>query len=288
MIQKRHNDTLGVFIVFMFGIILHAVLYLTVMNFPRAIRIYPDELRYYGIARSLFNGEGLTLRGLASNFQKITYSLVLMPFFAISDVALRLKAIAMGNIVILNLSVIFAWLLAGELGLSRREKYFVAILTAIFPEMMLFMTFMSEVMYWPLFLLFFWVWAVNERKESCLLSAILGAICYVTYLTKEVFLAAILAYIAFEMLYPFIEQGFSRKGRLKRLGVFIASFAVCYAAMKLTFFRGMGNSYNQQGLEAIMTPYNFMYMIYAFFYYLAGILVAGLVIPFVYPFVNFR
>lgn len=55
----------------------------------------------------------------------------------------------------MNLSVIFAWLIAGELGLRRRTKYFIAIFTAILPEMMIAMTFMSEVLYWPLFMLFF-------------------------------------------------------------------------------------------------------------------------------------
>ena len=293
MINEKHNDALDVLLIFAFGIIFHVVLFFTVLNFPRAIRIYPDELRYYDIARSLFNGDGLMIRALPSDFQKLGYSLVLMPFFAIKDVALRLRAIGLGNIFILNLSVIFAWLLAGELGLNRRTKRFIAVFTAILPEMLLFVTFMSEIVYWPLFLLFFWVWTVNERKESYFLAVVEGIICYITYLTKEIFLAAILAYIAFEIVYPFIERRKYDRKRVLRLLVFIVSFAVCYLAVKLTFFRGLGNSYtgssyNQMDIKAIMSPYKFLFAIYAFFYYVAGILVAGLVIPFVYPFVNFR
>lgn len=227
-------------------------------------------------------------RGVSVDFQKIGYSLVLMPFFAISDVVLRLKAIGLGNIFLLNLSVIFAWLLAGELGLTRRAKYFIAIFTALLPEMLLFVTFMSEMLYWPLFLLFFWLWAVNERKESYMLAILEVILCYMIYLTKEVFLASILAYISFEVLYPLIERKKVERKRFLRLGMFIASFGLCYLAMKLTLFRGMGNSYNQMGLQAIMSPYNFLFTGYAFFYYLAGLMVAGLVIPFVYPLVNFR
>ncbi len=41
-------------------------------------------------------------------------------------------------------------------------------------------------------------------------------------------------------------------------------------------------------IEAILSAYNFTYMIYAFFYYLSAVLAAALIIPFVYPLVHFK
>lgn len=288
--QRKYSDAAIILFIFIFGVILHAVLHFTVFNFSRAIRIYSDELRYYDIARSFFSGDGLTIRAESTSFQKVGYSLVLMPFFALKDVALRLKAIGLCNIIIMNISVIFVWLLCSELGLKRRTKCFVAFLTAVWPDMMYSMTYMSEVIYWPLTVLFLWLWLVNESKQSCIIAVCEGLLCYFMYLTKEISLAFIIAYTAYEILRPFMkfDDGQNRKKRASLLCIVIAVFASCHVIMKLTLFYGLGNSYNQMGISAIISPYKFMYMIYSFFYYLAAILIASLVIPLVYPAVNFR
>ncbi|MCR4895942.1 MAG: hypothetical protein K5891_04095, partial [Lachnospiraceae bacterium] len=49
--------------------------------------------------------------------------------------------------------------------------------------------------------------------------------------------------------------------------------------VKAIFFSGYGNSYDQMSLSAIGSPASFAYMVYAFFYYLAAILTALLVVP---------
>lgn len=68
----------------------------------------------------------------------------------------------------------------------------------------------------------------------------------------------------------------------------MVAFMICHVAMKMTLFKGLGNSYNQMGIHAIMTPYRFMYAVYAFFYYIAAVLAASFVIPAAYPAANFR
>ena len=224
----------------------------------------------------------------------------MMPLFAISNAAIRLKAIGVTNIVIMNLTVIFVWMICSELGLSRRAKYCTAFFTAVWPDMMYSMGYMSEVLYWPLSALMFWLWLVNERRQSYILAVLLGAVCYFTFLTKEVALAFLLAFLAFEAVYPALSfildgrsqskplRGFFSKKRFLLLAAALVTFAVCYAVMKSTLFYGMGSTYNQQGIEAIMSPYKFMYMLYAFFYYIAALLMASLVIPLVMPAINFR
>ena len=298
--KRTYTDSMIVFLLFMFGVAVHLILHMTVLDFSRAIRVYADELRYYDIARSFFNGKGLSIRGLPSDFQKIGYSLIMMPFFAIQDIVFRLKAIVAGNIVIINLSVIFMWLLCSELQLKRRTKCCVVFFTAIWPDMMYSMTYMSESLYWPLTVLFFYLWLVNERRQSYILSVILGFLCYFTYLTKEIALAFILAHIAYVIIYPVLNymladdrknrklKEFFSKRKLMLMCAFLAVFVICHIAMKLTLFRGLGNSYNQMGLQAIMSPYKFMYMLYAFFYYIAAVLTASLIIPPVFPIINFK
>ena len=290
--RDKYHDAKVLVLVFAAAVVARVVLYFVMFGVSRAVRVYPDELRYFGIAQSLFNGEGITIRTIPVSFQKIGYSLVLMPFFALKDALLRLHAIGLVNIVIMNLSVIFAWLLSREIGLRKRASLCIAVFAAIWPDMMYSMTYMSEVVFWPLFLMFMYVWAVNERRQSYILAVLEGIICWYAYLTKEIAIVFLLAYTAFEVLFMFTAwrmKIFYPRKRFVLMSVFVLAFIVCYAAAKLTIFSGMGYSYDKQlGFQALMKPYNFMYMIYAFMYYLAGVLVAGLVVPFVYPAVNFR
>ena len=286
--DRKYSDSITVFIAFMFGVTLHVILAFTVLNFSRAIRLYPDELRYYEIARSLFNGEGLNIRNLPSGFQKIGYSLIIMPFFAVKDVVLRLKMINIANILVMNLSVIPAWLLCKEIKLSRRSSYCILFFNAIWPDMMYSMTYMSEVLYWPLSLFMIYLWLLNQRRQSYSLAVTEGIICYFCYLTKEIALAFVLSHIAFEIICLFLESRTFTKKRLTLLSIFILSFMLCNVIMKLTLFYGLGNSYDQMGIQAVMSPYKFMYMIYSFFYIISAILAAGLIVPFVYPVINFR
>ena len=298
--QSGYSDIAGVLCLFLFCVILHAALYFTVFNFPRAPRVW-DEARYYDIARSLFNGDGLRIRNILTTMQKIGYPLMIMPFFAISDVVARLKAIGMASIFVMSLSVIFVWLVCSELKLGRRAKYCIVFFTAIWPDMMYSMSHASEVLYWPLTVLFFWVWLVNQRKQSFFISICAGLLCYFMYLTKEVALAFIIAYIAFEFLWPALcfslkESGekktlreFYSKRKFMLLALFLASFMICHISMKMTFFSSMENYYiGQMGIRAVMSPYRFMYTIYAFFYYIAAVLAASFVIPMAYPVANFR
>lgn len=63
-------------LVFILGVLVH--LYLA--DFPKSLEVYPDELWYYGIAHSLHNGNGLSLMGIGTDFQKIAYAILLTPF----------------------------------------------------------------------------------------------------------------------------------------------------------------------------------------------------------------
>ncbi len=72
--MKQRNYFWEISAAFLACIAIHVILHFTVFDFSRAIRIYNDELRYYDIARSIFNGHDLELRGIPTTFQKIGYS----------------------------------------------------------------------------------------------------------------------------------------------------------------------------------------------------------------------
>lgn len=267
-------------------------------NFYKIITVYPDELRYYSIARSIFEGNGITLRDGFTDYQKITYSLILAPFFKIENSVLRISAISLVNCIIMVASVWPVWMIGRELQVQRKYRYTVLLLVVIWPEMVTSATFMSEVLYWPLFFLYVYIWLVNQRKPQISLGVILGVLCYITYMTKEIFLAMFLAYIGFEMLFPWLdvflhgkEPGLRTNYEFKRIGVCAVSaviFVLCNVLAKMTIFSGLGNSYNQMGIEAILDPYNFLYFIYSFVYYIAVILITGLIVPFALPLANYR
>ena len=284
--EKRTIDTWGIAGVFLMGVLLHFYL----GDFVKTIYVYGDELGYYSLARSFFKGKGLIIRSVATDFQKIGYPLILAPLFSIGNPILRIGMINMLNSIVMMLSIIPAWLIGKEIGLDKRSRYGLIILTAIWPDMMASITFMSEVLYWPFFLLFVYVWFINEQKRSYRIAIIEGFLCYLGYLTKEIFLALLFACIAFEITWPILSHSFYQKKRVAICAVFVITFTFCHIAMKMMLFSGVNSSYNHTliDIQVFFSCYKVMYLFYAFFYYLAAILTAVLIVPFVYPVAHFK
>ena len=58
--EKRFSDVWGITGVSLIGVLL--LFYPG--DFNKALETYPDELRYYSLARSILNGKGLDIRGI--------------------------------------------------------------------------------------------------------------------------------------------------------------------------------------------------------------------------------
>lgn len=294
--SRKNKDFLWIASIFLFGVIGH----FAVGNFLKEITTYPDELRYYLIARSIFDGQGLTIRGIPTDFQKLAYSLILVPFFYIKNALIRVQYINLLNSVLMMLSIFPVWFIGKELQFKRITRYFLVCLVVIWPDLMMTSTLMAENLYLPFALFFMYLWVRNEREKSYWLSIALGLTCFFGYLIKEIFLVFFLAYFAFEVLYPIIGyhlqdrstkipiKNYFHKERFIHLGLFCFAFFAFFLLLKLTVFREMGNSYNQQGIDAILHKYNFLYMLYAILYYLVAIVVASFVIPIAFPLVFFN
>ena len=299
--MKAHNRSdyykqiFVVSVIYILGVIIH----FCCADFNKVMRIYPDELYYYKIANSLYSGDGLSVRGIGTDFTKIAYALVLAPFFGIHNSFLRIRVIGFVNSMIMMASVFPVWGITKEIGLEKKNQYLLLFLTILWPDTMLTMTFMSEVLYWPLFFIFTYLWIVNEKKQKVSIAVVMGITCYVGYLCKEIFLAVLLAHLICEIgchLFFFL-QSYKRKREglyasirldqkcFKIDTVFVSVFLICHLLMTVTIFSGVEKLY-KLNLSVIFEPYCFGYILYGFLYYLAALLITSLFLPFIYPAIN--
>ena len=59
--------------------LLCTLVYGLLSSYPRELAVYSDEVRYLDIARSLWQGRGLRVRNMPSDYQKILYPLCILP-----------------------------------------------------------------------------------------------------------------------------------------------------------------------------------------------------------------
>ena len=270
-------------------------------DYVKTIAVFPDETRYYSIARSLAFGQGISIRGVANDFQKIAYPLVISPAFFIQDQILRIRMITLINSLVLTLSIFPVWGISKELKIGRGARYILVFITLIWPDMMYADSFMSEVLYLPLMLTFVYVWLKCRRPDDAggqgsgiskiAGAVILGIMMMIGYLTKEIFLAVPISLF----LTDFVRLGiykektsgghtdiFTRNNIITPICSLVV-FVLLFITLKLTIFHGMGNSYDQQSIDAILSVHNFLYMLYAFIYYLAAIIIGSYLLPIILP-----
>lgn len=271
--------------------------------FPKVICIYKDEFLYYTIAHSLHDGAGISCMNGGTDFGKVLYSLVISPFFGIDDAVLRVRMITLFNSALIFSSLFLVYLIAKELEFNRRSMILAMLIAFAWPEFLYSVSFMAENLNWPLSLLAIYLWIRGKRaKKAWAYSIAFGALCYMGYLCKDIFLALFLSYILFELFYPFFmylrnrernrESDSSKKfweyyNKRSLIGCAISFgvFAVCYAAGSLLMYGG--NNANPVGtavggLSNLKDEYAFYYLFYAFANYLCASVIAVLVLPIFY------
>lgn len=268
-----------------------------ISDFPKTIFVYGDEMRYFGIARSIGNAWGLSFRNATTDYQKLLYSIFLTPAFLLKNETARISLINLLNCIAMSSTAIPVWLIAKELKIASIWRIISAIITLVWPDMIYSMTFMSEVIYWPIFMWYIYIWIKNNKKRSYKLTVLASAVCYLGYFCKEIFLAAFLAYIIIELLFPFIDSLVKHHTikkveydikNIKYLAVYIVIFLGIHFILKMSFFSGLPNSYNQMSFSVILSGYNFLYLIYGAIYYLAGIILAVFIFPFLLPIIEYK
>ena len=284
-----------------------AIIRYVLFDGPRRIAIGNDEILYYNIARSIWQGNGLSLRGFETTFRKILYPAVLSPFFSLDDVVVRLKAIHLFNCALIASSVFPAWLVARRIGLGTSARLACMAVVLLWPDMLFASTFMAENLHWPLFFWFVWGWletSLDEssppRRHACAVvgTAILG---FAGYLAKESFSAllfAVLALPAAEACRARLPAGRNRpapspdarraiRRRLLSAIVFAATFALLAAATEASLLRG-ARGYAQARASNFTSWTDLWRTLRALAYYLGGFGLALGFLPLVTPFAAWR
>lgn len=225
------------------------VVYGLLSSYPRELAVYSDEVRYLDVARSLWQGRGLRVRNMPSDYQKILYPLCILPALALQTTAAQITAIGWLNAAWASSAVFPAYALCRATGQSRRRTAFLVGITAVLPTLSACATFMSETVFLPLSLwqvYFLWRAMAAGPRARIGWSALAGAWCWLLYLNKEV---ALYYLIAWALLRAWVTWHDRRSQRTELAGVaaMLGAFAFCFVLAKLTLFAGLGNSYNQTG-----------------------------------------
>ena len=252
--------------------------------------IYWDELKYYGLARSIYHGFGLTVCNTPTNFQKILYALVLSPLFAVRNVEIRIRLIALLNSLLMNSCVFPLWKICSKLQVEKRRQIVLAAFLILWPDMVMTETFMSENLYWPLFFWYITLHFCREEQSYWLRGLAEGVLIYAGYLCKEVF-AAVLAADAISLalegkLCPREKEERQREWCRFLLAAIV--FGILFNLGKLLFFRGLGQGYNQYGPAALAQHSGPLYFVSAVLFFIASTLLAVQLLPLVIPLLRFR
>ena len=246
-------EFLIVFLLFAISLIVRFLLY----NTPKCLWIYSDEPRYFWLGASFAKIKGMQMLHFPVAYQKILYSLFLVPSFWFRDIFSTLTSITFTNSLVMNLGIFPLYYIAKSLLKNKIYIFFSLIFYCCFWDLNFIDSFMSEPLFLSLSLLLIYIFIKilnynNENKKNYfVLCAFAGLLTYALYLTKEISVVFILAYVFF-ILYKLIKREIKFKS-FEIYGVicFILTFSFLYLLFKLTFFSNMGNSYNQQSLDVL-------------------------------------
>lgn len=275
-------------------IIIHTIMLFLLCDFHKTMATYGDELLYYGFAKSMFNGEGTKVHGVDFDFQNKLYSFVLMPFFYLDNVDLRIRVITLLNSFLMSACVVPIWLICKELKLSERNTWLILVIMCICPDMINAGTFMAENLYWVLALFVFWgsMKVFYTTNFFWRVFTVIGM--FLAYLCKEVALCMPLSFVVTLMLQPlcysiiFRENEGNIKCIIDKKKVFkIVAFIFCFILICLFYKIYVSGGKNVYDSIFITNPfvdkYCLFYFVYAFFYYIISSLIAFFIIPVIFP-----
>lgn len=290
---QRHKWLIILCSIFICSVVVRGIL----GDFPKALRIYPDELRYLGIARSLFDGDGLRFHNLDSNFQKILYSVCIMPAFLFRSSVVQIRVVGYINSLIVASSIFPTYRLCRKLLGSDKEVVGILLFWITFPTLLVSIYFMSEVTFLSISLwIVYCVWSIlctEKFIHQMSLNLLLGVLIYLAYLNKEIALYFLISYGLICVIRIFLRRTMWRT-ELVSLAMAIVTFASCFFLMKATLFCGLNNSYSDWNLHNIRTlqlfshPEKIVYLVYAVSYDTIFAILAFGVFPITIPLVVFR
>ena len=244
--------------------------------FPKTAITYGDELFYLEIAQNLWRSGSIAVYLAPIRFTKILYSILIAPFYAVTDGMLRTQLISGFNAVLLSSSLIPAWLLARRMLKKNTQIATVLLLFSFSPNLFFSLTFMAENLYLPLLMWAFYALyrTLSADRPGSVKPLLLGFLAFLLYLTKESG-----ASFLFAAAFVFLSIR-----SIKALVLSLLSFAAPYLILKTTIFKDIGYSYASQATPAgLYTSSQLMYLLYCCLILSMFFLVSSLWYPVIIP-----
>jgi hypothetical protein len=159
--------------------------------------IMVDELIYSELAKGLAEGDGFSIRGVATNAYGFVYPLLIAPAYFVDSLPRAYELIKAINALLISLAAIPAYLLARRV-LPRGLSLLAALLAVALPSLLYAGEVMTENVFYPLFLCVALVLVATLERPTAARQVGLLALCGLAYLTR----AQALAFIPAVLLGP--------------------------------------------------------------------------------------
>jgi len=260
-------------------------LILSFLNGPVLTAIFPDELRYFHIAKSIAEYGQVLVRNVPVSFQKILYPFFISPAFLFtSDQLLQTGIIRVLNCLIMSSAIFPVSMLAAKMTSNKAVALISKLVVCTLPDMAFTATIMSEVLYMPMVAWVFYfgysAMAESKRNQRLAFYGAFGLAVYLTYLTKEVAAGFLIAAVLALVIDGVRDRRSLNQNALATL-ILLSVFFAAHFIFKAAFFQGYGNSYgvssgyDQITLAEISSAYDWFYLIYS-----AGLLFLAAIMSF--------
>jgi len=277
-------------------------LFLSFRTGPVLAVVFPDEIRYLHIAKSIAECGRIMVRGAPTVFQKILYPVFLSPAFLLASDPMRQTVVIRVINCLLMSSAIFPVALLGKKITSSKAALTVSMLAVCtLPDIAYSATLASEVLYLPVVCWMFYAGYVamsaSGLKRRLISYGVFGFAIYLAYLTKEVAAGFLIAAVLMLVLDSIRDKSGTKQNGTKQSGTkqngtkpirieqsgikqngtkqnalaalaLLAAFFAAHLFVKTALFPGVGNSYgaasgfDQLTLSEISSMYDLFYLVY--------------------------
>lgn len=284
---KRSSMQKTVIIIFIINVIIRFI----ISNFPKAILVYPDELIYLNLSRSILHGQ-IAIHNVPRAFDQILYPLLLTPIMLLKNQQTSISVVSLLNSVLMSSVVFPVYMMSKKIFDNKKASLVTMILVLLLPDFMITTTFMSENLFYPLsvwlFFTIYYFWDAGSDKKKTIYCSISSLLCFLLYITKIVSIYFVFAFLVMLLFDIVITKSNTKSQNIKQCIIFISLFCFMFVIFKsLVLLLDAGSSI--YGLRPPILDFTkITYFFYAFTYNSMYALIAFFYFPIVYTTFGFQ